>query len=75
MANEPVSEVVLQVRVEPDVVAVRREVRTCAVALGFDLVRQTKIVTAASEIIAPTTRLSVLVMTCTAIMKTKVVEL
>jgi serine/threonine-protein kinase RsbT len=33
-----------------DVVKVRQAVRTCAVGLGFSLVDQTKIVTAASEI-------------------------
>src|SRR5262245_14285182 len=38
------------VRADDDVVAVRRTVRGWAVAAGFSLVDQTKIVTAASEI-------------------------
>jgi len=35
---------------EPDVVAVRRRVREAAIQLGFSLVDQTKVVTAASEL-------------------------
>lgn len=35
---------------EPDVVAVRRRVREVSIKLGFSLVDQTKIVTAASEL-------------------------
>jgi serine/threonine-protein kinase RsbT len=35
---------------EPDVVAVRRRVRELSIKLGFSLVDQTKIVTAASEL-------------------------
>jgi serine/threonine-protein kinase RsbT len=38
------------VRTSADVVSVRHLVRRCAVALGFTLVEQTKIVTAASEL-------------------------
>jgi serine/threonine-protein kinase RsbT len=38
------------VRTSEDVVKARREVRTQAIAAGFNLVEQTKIVTAASEI-------------------------
>lgn len=38
------------VRSEPDVVAVRRRVREIAAQLGFSLVDQTKVVTAASEL-------------------------
>ncbi len=38
------------VRSSEDVVRVRREVRTCSLAVGLSLVDQTKIVTAASEI-------------------------
>lgn len=38
------------VRTAEDVVRVRRDVRTHAIAAGFSLVEQTKIVTAASEI-------------------------
>ncbi len=38
------------VRTEPDVVAVRRRVREVAAKLGFSLIDQTKIVTAASEL-------------------------
>lgn len=38
------------VRTEPDVVAVRRRVREVAIRLGFSLVDQTKVVTAASEL-------------------------
>jgi serine/threonine-protein kinase RsbT len=40
----------LQVRSESDVVAVRQAVRKWAAELGFSLVDQTKIVTAASEL-------------------------
>lgn len=40
----------LEVRASEHVVLVRRAVRERAVALGFDLVRQTKVVTAASEL-------------------------
>ncbi len=40
----------IPVRTSEDVVRVRREVRERAVALGFGLVDQTKLVTAASEI-------------------------
>jgi serine/threonine-protein kinase RsbT len=38
------------VMVEPDVVAVRRRVRKLSAKLGFSLVDQTKVVTAASEL-------------------------
>jgi len=38
------------VQTEPDVVAVRRRVREAASRLGFSLVDQTKVVTAASEL-------------------------
>ncbi len=41
---------VLAIRTSNDVVRVRQEVRTHAVAAGFGLVDQTKIVTAASEL-------------------------
>jgi len=40
----------VQVMTEPDVVAVRRRVREAAAQLGFSLVDQTKVVTAASEL-------------------------
>ena len=40
----------LQLRSSHDIVVVRQEVRTWAVAQGFNLVDQTKIVTAASEL-------------------------
>ena len=40
----------LPLRSADDVVRVRQAVRTCAVALGFSLVDQTKLVTAASEL-------------------------
>lgn len=40
----------LPVRTEPDVVAVRRRVREVSIQLGFSLVDQTKVVTAASEL-------------------------
>jgi serine/threonine-protein kinase RsbT len=40
----------LPVQVEPDVVAVRRRVREISSQLGFSLVDQTKVVTAASEL-------------------------
>src|SRR5262245_13954489 len=40
----------LPVASSDDVVQVRQAVRTCAVELGFSLVDQTKIVTAASEL-------------------------
>lgn len=38
------------VQTEPDVVAVRRKVRDISAQLGFSLVDQTKVVTAASEL-------------------------
>lgn len=38
------------VQAEPDVVAVRRKVREVAAQLGFSLVDQTKVITAASEL-------------------------
>jgi len=44
----------LTIKAEIDVVAVRRRVRELAIKLGFTLVDQTKIVTAASEL-APNT--------------------
>lgn len=40
----------LPVQTEPDVVTVRRRVREIAAQLGFSLVDQTKVVTAASEL-------------------------
>jgi serine/threonine-protein kinase RsbT len=40
----------LPVKTEPDIVAVRRRVREISAKLGFSLVDQTKIVTAASEL-------------------------
>lgn len=40
----------LPVKTEPDVVAVRRRVREVSTQLGFSLVDQTKLVTAASEL-------------------------
>lgn len=40
----------LPIASESDVVLVRQAVRTCAAGLGFSLVDQTKIVTAASEL-------------------------
>jgi serine/threonine-protein kinase RsbT len=45
-----VSTETLPVKVEPDVVAVRRRVREVSAHLGFGLVDQTKVVTAASEL-------------------------
>lgn len=45
-----VSTETLPVKVEPDVVAVRRRVRELSTQLGFGLVDQTKVVTAASEL-------------------------
>jgi serine/threonine-protein kinase RsbT len=47
--DSDVSEV-LPVRSSEDVVSIRRAVRTRATELGFSLVDQTKIVTAASEL-------------------------
>jgi serine/threonine-protein kinase RsbT len=41
---------ILPVRAEDDVVRVRQAVRSRAVALGFSLVDQTKVITAASEL-------------------------
>ena len=41
---------VLQIRTSSDVVTVRQAVRTVAASLGFTLVDQTKVVTAASEL-------------------------
>ncbi|MBE9164384.1 MULTISPECIES: anti-sigma regulatory factor [Microcoleaceae] len=40
----------LEIRSSSDIVNVRQQVRTLAVAMGFGLVDQTKIVTAASEL-------------------------
>lgn len=40
----------LEIRSSADIVHVRQQVRTWAVEIGFDLVDQTKIVTAASEL-------------------------
>jgi serine/threonine-protein kinase RsbT len=40
----------IPVKSEPDVVAVRRHVRDASARLGFSLVDQTKVVTAASEL-------------------------
>jgi len=40
----------LEIRSSSDIVHVRQQVRTLAVAMGFGLVDQTKIVTAASEL-------------------------
>jgi serine/threonine-protein kinase RsbT len=45
-----VSTEILPVAAEPDVVIVRRRVREVAAQLGFSLVDQTKVVTAASEL-------------------------
>jgi serine/threonine-protein kinase RsbT len=45
----PVDEI-LPVRSSSDIVAVRQAVRTWAVEIGFNIVEQTKIVTAASEL-------------------------
>lgn len=45
-----VSTETVPVKVEPDVVAVRRRVREVSAQLGFGLVDQTKVVTAASEL-------------------------
>lgn len=45
-----VSTETVPVRTEPDVVAVRRRVREVSAQMGFSLVDQTKVVTAASEL-------------------------
>lgn len=45
-----VSTELLGLKTEPDVVAVRRRVREVSAQLGFSLVDQTKLVTAASEL-------------------------
>lgn len=45
-----VSTETVPVKSEPDVVAVRRHIRDLAARLGFSLVDQTKLVTAASEL-------------------------
>ena len=47
MAIEPQE---LELRSQDDVVVVRQAVRTAAISVGFNLVDQTKIVTAASEL-------------------------
>jgi serine/threonine-protein kinase RsbT len=46
----------LPIRVEEDIVRVRQKVREWAIDLGFSLVEQTKIVTAASELARNTMR-------------------
>lgn len=48
MAAVPVS--VLEIRSSEDVVRIRQTARECALAQGFSLVDQTKLVTAASEL-------------------------
>jgi serine/threonine-protein kinase RsbT len=45
-----VSTQTVPVKAEPDVVAVRRQIRDLALKMGFSLVDQTKLVTAASEL-------------------------
>ena len=45
-----VSTEIVPVKIEPDVVTVRRRVREISAQLGFSLVDQTKVVTAASEL-------------------------
>jgi serine/threonine-protein kinase RsbT len=45
-----VSSEIVPLATEPDIVAVRRRVREVAAQLGFTLVDQTKVVTAASEL-------------------------
>jgi len=45
-----VSSETIRVETEPDVVQVRRRVREACTSLGFNLVDQTKLVTAASEL-------------------------
>ena len=45
-----VSAEILPVQTEPDVVTIRRRVREVCTVLGFSLVDQTKVVTAASEL-------------------------
>lgn len=45
-----VSTETVPVRTEPDVVAVRRRVREVSAQMGFSLVDQTKVITAASEL-------------------------
>jgi serine/threonine-protein kinase RsbT len=47
---EPHKERVIRLSAENDVVAARQAVRSCAAELGFGLVDQTKLVTAASEL-------------------------
>src|SRR5438270_92002 len=50
MAAQPIKSDRLPIRTPEDIVAVRQHVRKLAVELGFSLVDQTKMVTAASEI-------------------------
>ena len=50
MHAPPASTTPLPIRSDADLAWVRQQVRRAAVALGFDLVQQTKLVTAASEL-------------------------
>jgi serine/threonine-protein kinase RsbT len=54
VATNPISEIVksqqLNVKAAADVVAIRQAVRSLAVTIGLNLVEQTKIITAASEL-------------------------
>ncbi|WP_037857579.1 ATP-binding protein [Streptomyces sp. NRRL S-340] len=49
-ACEPAAGTVLQIGSDADLAWVRQQVRQCAAELGFGLVQQTKLVTAASEL-------------------------
>ena len=46
----PLSNDLIEIRTSTDVVQVRQSVRTLAASLGFSLIDQTKVVTAASEL-------------------------
>src|SRR3954454_19834211 len=50
MASQAIKSERLPIRTSEDIVAVRQYVRKIAVELGFSLIDQTKVVTAASEI-------------------------
>ncbi|HEY1151302.1 MAG TPA: ATP-binding protein [Pseudoduganella sp.] len=56
MSNHDVEALVLQIRSDEDVVRLRQAVREQMIAIGFSLIDQTKMITAASELARNTLR-------------------
>lgn len=56
MSNHDVEALVLQIRSDEDVVRLRQAVRELMIAIGFSLIDQTKMITAASELARNTLR-------------------